>query len=141
VGALVAGGVTLYLDRVREHASARGAARILQGQLFEAEAKIEEALARGVRWPVAHPITTEPWIEAQSLMARRLREHQWYAVNSAFGFLQGINEFDELYRGDSGTERVELDDQGKVQLELARRLAIPVVCISTRSRGGAVGPD
>jgi hypothetical protein len=123
VGAAVSGGVTLYLEWARERAVARGAARILQGDLANTEAQIDEALGRDLRWPGQFRLRTARWYEYQPIMARRLREYEWYAVDSAFDFLEGINQFDQWLRADKQDKRVPLDDQGRMQLELGRRLA------------------
>lgn len=123
VGAMVSGGVTLYLEWARERAAARGAARILQGDLSNTEAQIEEALDSDLRWPGQFRLRTARWYEYQPILARRLRENEWYAVESAFDFLEGINEFDKWLRADKQDDRVPLDDQGRLQLELGRRLA------------------
>jgi hypothetical protein len=50
--------------------------------------------------------------------ARYLRGDEWRAVEAAFDFLEGINEFDALYRGGKGRKRHRLDEQGRAQIEL-----------------------
>jgi hypothetical protein len=53
-------------------AEARAVARSLQSELADNESKIEEALARGERWPGQMPPRVAQWREHQKVMARYL---------------------------------------------------------------------
>jgi hypothetical protein len=81
VGGLLNGGMTLWIERVRDRREARAAARLIRDELLSNKAGIEMALKHD--WPYRWA-ESEMWHELRPVLARNPNARAWQKVALAY---------------------------------------------------------
>lgn len=138
-------------DRERGQETQRAAdaalisARILQGELAWAEARIQQALKNGRYWSSRYALTQEAWLAYREQMAIALDDpDDWSRVRDGYRALHTA-ELQASRRRTDETDQAQLSDWGRGELESGLRrvtLAIEVLRpIAKDRRRDAVATD
>jgi hypothetical protein len=105
VGALVAGGVDLTLERSRERKATRGALRLLRTDLDRAAAMLKTSIAREQWWPAPFVLPTSIWEGQRDLLSTGVKEtNDWDAISRACVGLQDLGGFHAALKMDANAD-------------------------------------
>lgn len=116
-GATLGLGAQLLLQWRRDDARLFAAARVLLAAVLRASSTLDESLKKG-HWTKSEQYTTRlmtDWAEQRSILAARLADDEWSAVQDAF---EALAELDEL-RSQQGSS--ELGDDAREPAENLRQ--------------------
>jgi hypothetical protein len=119
VGALVTGGMTLYLERRREAQSRRAALHVMDVELLRANAYIESVLEDGV-WAAGTDTTVGAWERYEDVLARDLRRDDFHFVALAVTAAERAPMLFAQQVSD-GQLAIALSDNDREALEAIRR--------------------
>src|SRR4051794_25968997 len=92
IGGVLSGGVTLWVERVRERRGARSAARLVHYELIRVVSQLGVALDLRSPLPFVERFPTEAWRELRPVLARTLDTETWGAVLSAYTTLEAVRQ-------------------------------------------------
>lgn len=126
-GALVTGGITVWLEHRRQRHALRVAARLVAGELRTIESRLHVAAASGTwRELHAHALTHTEWDQQRSAIAAQLPLERWSDLQIAYRLAGAISaaaadrECDRLTR----VEREELETAAEAARAAAGALEI-----------------
>jgi hypothetical protein len=136
-GALVTGGLSLWLEHRRQRRALRVAARLVAGELRTIESRLHVVVGSGTwRELRVRSLAHGEWDEHCSAFAAQLPLERWSDLHSAYGLVASVNLAARLHE--------ELDRLTEVEREVletaAQSAGAAAATLETKSLAGANGP-